>query len=79
MKQNQILRHQKELKSIEKKNQENEIKEIRIKEQKMKYLNNIENRKNTILKRIDIEEERIKRQKIKQEKEKLEKYNKLYM
>ena len=45
----------------------------------MKYLNNIENRKNTILKRIDIEEERIKRQKIKQEKEKLEKYNKLYM
>ena len=79
MEQNQILRHQKELKSLEKKSQENKLKELKVQEQRQMYQIKIEKQKNLLLEKLDKNEERIKKQKLEQEKKFMEKNNQLYM
>ena len=79
MEQNQILRHQKELKSLEKKSQENELKELKVQKQRQMYQIKIEKQKNLLLEKLDKNEERIKKQKLEQEKKVLKKNNLLFM
>jgi hypothetical protein len=79
LEQNQILRHQKELKSLEKKSQENELKELKVQKQRQMYQIKIEKQKNLLLEKLDKNEERIKKQKLEQEKKVLKKNNLLFM
>ena len=79
MRQNKILRHEKELKIIEKKNQENENKEIKAHKNRELYLMSVENKKQLLLKKLDNTDKRIKKQKLEQEKKFMEKNNQLYM